>query len=77
MMAERRHAFPGPAVSPAGSQVIAIQDASDDVVGADLGAWQFPPPGVAADEVVKPIRDQIEVKSYVGGLVKSFERKAA
>jgi hypothetical protein len=28
-------------------------------------------------EVLKPIRDRIEVKSYVGGLVKSIERKAA
>ena len=37
----------------------------------------LPPLGAVPDEVVKPIRDQIEVKSYVGGLVKSFERKAA
>ncbi len=35
------------------------------------------PLSVVPDEVVKPIRAQIEVKSYVGGLAKSFERKAA
>ena len=29
------------------------------------------------DEVETLTMDQIEVKSYVGGLVKSFERKAA
>ena len=37
----------------------------------------LPPLGAVPDEVLKPIRDCIEVKSYVGGLVKSFERKAA
>ncbi len=35
------------------------------------------PLGAVTDEVVKPIRDSIEVKFYGGGLVKSFERKAA
>ena len=29
------------------------------------------------DEVDKLTLDEIEVKSYVGGIVKSFERKAA
>ncbi len=29
------------------------------------------------EEVKTLVMDQIEVKSYVGGLVKSFERKAA
>jgi putative transposase len=37
----------------------------------------LPPLGIAPVELVKPIRDRIEVKSYVGGLVKSFEQKAA
>jgi putative transposase len=37
----------------------------------------LPPLGAVPDEVVKPIRESIEVKSYVGGVVKSFERKAA
>jgi hypothetical protein len=32
---------------------------------------------VEPDEVETLKLDQIEVKSYVGGLVKSFERKAA
>jgi hypothetical protein len=29
------------------------------------------------EEVEKQTMDQIEVKSYVGGLVRSFERRAA
>lgn len=37
----------------------------------------LPPLGEIPDEIEKPIRDRIEVKSYVGGLVKSFERRAA
>jgi hypothetical protein len=32
---------------------------------------------VEPEEVVSLKMEQIEVKSYVGGLVKSFERKAA
>ncbi len=44
---------------------------------AHMERGNLPPLGAIPDEVVKPIRDQIEVKSYVGGLVKSFERKAA
>ncbi|TWT41502.1 Integrase core domain protein [Thalassoglobus neptunius] len=37
----------------------------------------LPPIREIPDEVEKLSSDQIEVKSYVGGLVKSFERKAA
>jgi hypothetical protein len=37
----------------------------------------LPPVRTEADEIVTLRLDQIEVKSYVGGLVKSFERKAA
>ena len=37
----------------------------------------LPPIGEAPEEVLKLDRDQIVVRSYVGGLVKSFERKAA
>lgn len=37
----------------------------------------LPPIQVAPEEVPKLDRDQIIVRSYVGGLVKSFERKAA
>jgi putative transposase len=37
----------------------------------------LPPLGDPPDEVVTLKPDQIEVKSYVGGLVKSFERRAA
>ncbi len=44
---------------------------------AHMERGNLPPLGTVPDEVVKPIRDRIEVKSYVRGLVKSFERKAA
>ena len=37
----------------------------------------LPPIREAPEEVIKLERDQIIVRSYVGGLVKSFERKAA
>jgi putative transposase len=37
----------------------------------------LPPKHTVPDEVLKLHRDQITVKSYVGGLVNSFERKAA
>ena len=37
----------------------------------------FPPISDVSDEVATLALDQIEVKSYVGGLLKSFERKAA
>lgn len=37
----------------------------------------LPPVQVVPEEVPKLDRDQIMVRSYVGGLVKSFERKAA
>jgi hypothetical protein len=37
----------------------------------------LPPVRKQPDEVETLTMDQIEVKSYVGGLVKSFERKAA
>ena len=37
----------------------------------------LPPVHSVPDEVPKLDRDQIMVRSYVGGLVKSFERKAA
>ncbi len=37
----------------------------------------LPPIQETPEEVLKPDRDQITVRSYVGGLVKSFERKAA
>jgi len=37
----------------------------------------LPPIHVLPEEVLKLDREQIVVRSYVGGLVKSFERKAA
>ena len=37
----------------------------------------LPPIREAPDDVVSLTRDKIEVRSYVGGLVQSFERKAA
>jgi hypothetical protein len=37
----------------------------------------LPPIREEPDEVATLNLDQIEIKSYVGGLVKSFERKAA
>jgi hypothetical protein len=37
----------------------------------------LPPIRDAPDEVATLQMDQIEVESYVGGLMKSFERKAA
>ncbi len=37
----------------------------------------LPPVREEPDEIETLKLDQIEVKSYVGGLVKSFERKAA
>jgi len=37
----------------------------------------LPPVHEKPDEVDTLKMDEIEVKSYVGGLVKSFERKAA
>lgn len=36
-----------------------------------------PPVHAVPDEVPKLDRDQFMIRSYVGGLVKSFERKAA
>ena len=44
---------------------------------AHMQRGNLPPLGVVPEELMKPIRERIEVKSYVGGLVKSFERKAA
>jgi len=44
---------------------------------AHMERANLPPLGAVPDEVEKPVRDRIEVRSYVGGLVKSFERKAA
>jgi hypothetical protein len=37
----------------------------------------LPPVREEPDEVEKLSIEQVEVKSYVGGLVKAFERKAA
>jgi hypothetical protein len=37
----------------------------------------LPPIRAVPDEVETVTMDQIEVKSYVGGLVRSFERRAA
>ena len=37
----------------------------------------LPPIRDVPEEVEKLTMDQIEVKEYVGGLVKSFERRAA
>ncbi len=37
----------------------------------------LPPVRDVPEEVETLTMDQVEVKSYVGGLVKSFERKAA
>ena len=37
----------------------------------------LPPIREVPDEVIKLTRDNIEIRSYVGGLVQSFERKAA
>ena len=37
----------------------------------------LPPMGVIPDEVDSLPMDQIVIKSHVGGLVKSFDRKAA
>ena len=37
----------------------------------------LPPLRETPDEVISLARDKIEVRSYVGGLVQSFERKAA
>jgi hypothetical protein len=37
----------------------------------------LPPIRDVPEEVIKLDRDQIVVRSYVGGLVKSFERRAA
>jgi len=37
----------------------------------------LPPVREEPDEVDKLSIDQVEVKSFVGGLVKAFERKAA
>ena len=37
----------------------------------------LPPVHTVPDEVPKLDRDQIMIRPYVGGLVKSFERKAA
>ncbi len=44
---------------------------------AHLERDHLPPIRDAPKEVETVMMDQIEVKSYVGGLVKSFERKAA
>ena len=38
---------------------------------------RIPPIREVPEEIETPTLDQIEVKSYVGGLVKSFERKVA
>jgi putative transposase len=48
-----------------------------NVQRAHMERGNLPPLGAVPDEVEKPIRDLIVVKSYVGGLVRSFERKAA
>ncbi|HET6425298.1 MAG TPA: hypothetical protein VFG20_16540 [Planctomycetaceae bacterium] len=37
----------------------------------------LPPVRVKPEEVTAVDRDQIVVRSYVGGLIKSFERRAA
>jgi len=42
-----------------------------------MGRDNLPPIRHVADEVETLTIDRIEVKSYVGGLVKSFERKSA
>ncbi|QDU98827.1 hypothetical protein [Lignipirellula cremea] len=44
---------------------------------AHMEREHLPPVREEPDEVETLTMDQIEVKSYVGGLVKSFERKAA
>ncbi|QDT53890.1 Integrase core domain protein [Caulifigura coniformis] len=44
---------------------------------AHMERANLPPLGEIPEEVEKPIRNRIEINSYVGGLVKSFERKAA
>ena len=44
---------------------------------AQMERDHLPPIREAPKEVLKLDRDQIVVRSYVGGLVKSFERKAA
>jgi putative transposase len=44
---------------------------------AHMEREHLPPIRVEPEEVVSLKMEQIEVKSYVGGLVKSFERKAA
>ena len=42
-----------------------------------MGRDNLPPVREVSEEIKTLKFDQIEVKSYVGGLVKSFERKAA
>lgn len=42
-----------------------------------LRRGSLPPIWDVPEEVVKPTMDQIQVNSYAGGLVTSFERKAA
>jgi hypothetical protein len=44
---------------------------------APFTATYLPPIRDVPDEVTTLKMDQIEVKSYVGGLVKSFERRVA
>ncbi|QDU92605.1 integrase core domain-containing protein [Lignipirellula cremea] len=44
---------------------------------AHMESDHLPPVREEPEEVEKLKMDQIEVKSYVGGLVKSFERRAA
>ena len=44
---------------------------------AHMERGHLPPIREAPDEVITLTRDKIEVRSYVGGLVQSFERKAA
>lgn len=44
---------------------------------AHMERGHLPPRGETPEEISKVSRDRIEIRSYVGGLVKSFERKAA
>lgn len=48
-----------------------------NVARAHAGKQHLPPVGPEPDELALPNRDRIEIRTYVGGLVRSFERKAA
>ena len=51
--------------------------AYDNTIRSQTERNHLPPVHAVPDEVPKLDRDQITVRSYVGGLVKSFERNAA